>query len=135
MSEEINEKAEEQEEAVQKENVREENAESKKTSGFGRTIKTYLDKGVETSMKGIKNAGAVISKFGDKSVIRIDIARLKGRLEKKYQELGECVAGQLMTEGETITKDSLAVSEKLASIRELKDAIQEKEDSLKQYGK
>lgn len=130
MSEEIIEETEGKEEAGQEEKSR-----AKKPGEFGRTIKTYLDKGVEASVKGIKNAGAALSEFGDKSVIRIDIAQLKSRLEKKYQELGECVSEQLMAEDETITKDSLAVSEKLASIRELKDKIQEKEDTLKKYGK
>ena len=64
-----------------------ENAASNKKE-FARTLKQYIDKGVEASKKGLKTAGTAISEFGDKSVVKIDISHLKGQLEKKYQELG-----------------------------------------------
>ncbi len=111
-----------------------ENAASNKKE-FARTLKQYIDKGVEASKKGLKTAGTAISEFGDKSVVKIDISHLKGQLEKKYQELGRAVADQLMEDGISISKDSLVVSEKLSSINELKKKIQEKEVDLKKYEK
>ena len=121
MSEEINEEK------------KEETAAGKKI--FAKTLKQYLDKGVEASKKGLKTAGSAISEFGDKSVNKIDIVQLKNRLEKKYQELGQAVADQLAEEGISISKDSLVVSEKLSSINELKEKIHEKEEALKKYEK
>lgn len=111
----------------------EETASGKKL--FAKTLKQYLDKSVEVSKKGLKSAGSAISEFGDKSVNKIDIVQLKSRLEKKYQELGQAVAEQLAEDGISISKDSLVVSEKLSSIKELKEKIHEKEEALKKYEK
>lgn len=102
---------------------------------FAKTLKQYLDKGVEASKKGLETAGSAISEFGDKSVNKIDIVQLKNRLVKKYQELGQAVAEQLAEDGISISKDSLVVSEKLSAINELKEKINEKEASLKKHEK
>lgn len=120
-------------EEINEEKKTEETSSSKKL--FAKTLKQYLDKGVEASKKGLKTAGSAISEFGDKSVNKIDIVQLKSRLEKKYQELGQAVAGQLSEDGISISKDSLVVSEKLSSIKELKEKIHEKEEVLKKYEK
>lgn len=120
-------------EEINEEKKTEETSSSKKL--FAKTLKQYLDKSVEVSKKGLKSAGSAISEFGDKSVNKIDIVQLKSRLEKKYQELGQAVAEQLAEDGIPISKDSLVVSEKLSSIKELKEKIHEKEEALKKYEK
>ncbi len=120
-------------EEINEEKKAEETASGKKL--FAKTLKQYLDKGVEASKKGLKTAGSAISEFGDKSVNKIDIVQLKSRLEKKYQELGQAVADQLAEDGISISKDSLVVSEKLSAINELKEKINEKEASLKKHEK
>lgn len=120
-------------EEINEEKKTEETSSSKKL--FAKTLKQYLDKSVEVSKKGLKSAGSAISEFGDKSVNKIDIVQLKSRLEKKYQELGQAVAGQLSEDGISISKDSIVVSEKLSSIKELKEKIHEKEEVLKKYEK
>lgn len=120
-------------EEINEEKKAEETSSSKKL--FAKTLKQYLDKSVEVSKKGLKSAGSAISEFGDKSVNKIDIVQLKSRLEKKYQELGQAVADQLAEDGISISKDSLVVSEKLSSIKELKEKIHEKEEALKKYEK
>lgn len=120
-------------EEINEEKKTEETSSSKKL--FAKTLKQYLDKGVEASKKGLKTAGSAISEFGDKSVNKIDIVQLKSRLEKKYQDLGQAVAGQLSEDGISISKDSLVVSEKLSAINELKEKINEKEASLKKHEK
>lgn len=120
-------------EEINEEKKTEETASGKKL--FAKTLKQYLDKGVEASKKGLKTAGSAISEFGDKSVNKIDIVQLKSRLEKKYQELGQAVAEQLAEDGISISKDSLVVSEKLSAINELKEKINEKEASLKKHEK
>ena len=120
-------------EEVNEEKKAEETSSSKKL--FAKNLKQYLDKGVEVSKKGLKTAGSAISEFGDKSVNKIDIVQLKNRLAKKYQELGQAVAEQLAEDGISISKDSIVVSEKLSSIKELKEKIHEKEEALKKYEK
>lgn len=120
-------------EEINEEKKAEETSSSKKL--FAKNLKQYLDKGVEVSKKGLKTAGSAISEFGDKSVNKIDIVQLKNRLAKKYQELGQAVAEQLAEDGISISKDSLVVSEKLSSIKELKEKIHEKEEALKKYEK
>lgn len=120
-------------EEINEEKKAEETSSGKKL--FAKTLKQYLDKGVEASKKGLKTAGSAISEFGDKSVNKIDIVQLKSRLEKKYQELGQTVAEQLAEDGISISKDSIVVSEKLSSIKELKEKIHEKEKALKKYEK
>lgn len=120
-------------EEINEEKKTEETSSSKKL--FAKTLKQYLDKSVEVSKKGLKSAGSAISEFGDKSVNKIDIVQLKNRLVKKYQELGQTVAEQLAEDGISISKDSIVVSEKLSSIKELKEKIHEKEEVLKKYEK
>ena len=120
-------------EEINEEKKAEETSSSKKL--FAKNLKQYLDKGVEVSKKGLKTAGSAISEFGDKSVNKIDIVQLKNRLVKKYQELGQAVAEQLVEDGISISKDSIVVSEKLSSIKELKEKIHEKEEALKKYEK
>ena len=120
-------------EEINEEKKAEETSSSKKL--FAKNLKQYLDKGVEVSKKGLKSAGSAISEFGDKSVNKIDIVQLKNRLAKKYQELGQAVAEQLAEDGISISKDSIVVSEKLSSIKELKEKIHEKEEALKKYEK
>ena len=120
-------------EEINEEKKTEETSSSKKL--FAKTLKQYLDKSVEVSKKGLKSAGSAISEFGDKSVNKIDIVQLKNRLVKKYQELGQAVAEQLAEDGISISKDSIVVSEKLSSIKELKEKIHEKEEALKKYEK
>lgn len=120
-------------EEINEEKKTEETSSSKKL--FAKNLKQYLDKGVEVSKKGLKSAGSAISEFGDKSVNKIDIVQLKNRLVKKYQELGQAVAEQLVEDGISVSKDSLVVSEKLSSIKELKEKIHEKEEALKKYEK
>ena len=118
-------------EEINEEKKTEETSSSKKL--FAKTLKQY--KSVEVSKKGLKSAGSAISEFGDKSVNKIDIVQLKNRLVKKYQELGQAVAEQLAEDGISISKDSIVVSEKLSSIKELKEKIHEKEEALKKYEK
>lgn len=120
-------------EEINEEKKAEETSSSKKL--FAKNLKQYLDKGVEVSKKGLKTAGSAISEFGDKSVNKIDIVQLKNRLAKKYQELGQAVAEQLAEDGISVSKDSIVVSEKLSSIKELKEKIHEKEEALKKYEK
>lgn len=120
-------------EEINEEKKTEETSSSKKL--FAKTLKQYLDKSVEVSKKGLKSAGSAISEFGDKSVNKIDIVHLKNHLVKKYQELGQVVAEQLAEDGISISKDSIVVSEKLSSIKELKEKIHEKEEALKKYEK
>ena len=120
-------------EEINEEKKTEETSSSKKL--FAKTLKQHLDKSVEVSKKGLKSAGSAISEFGDKSVNIIDIVQLKNHLVKKYQELGQAVAEQLAEDGISISKDSIVVSEKLSSIKELKEKIHEKEEALKKYEK
>lgn len=64
--------------------------ESKKLS-FKEKFFRFLDKSVESSKKAFYKAGEKISDFSDKSVLKIEVSRLNGKLEKLYARLGEFV--------------------------------------------
>nr|WP_296828630.1 hypothetical protein [Treponema sp.] len=50
---------------------------------------SFLDRSVESSKNIFHKAGEKINDFSDKSVTRIDIARLNSKLEKLYEDLGK----------------------------------------------
>lgn len=56
---------------------------------FKERFLSFLDRGVESSKNAFHKAGSKINDFSDKSVLRIDIARLNSKLEKLYEELGK----------------------------------------------
>lgn len=85
----------------------EETNDQKTKGSVAAKIRSYIDRGVEASRKGIKTAGSAISEFGDKSVLRIELTQLKSNLTKAYAELGEASYKQLTAKKTTTrsTKD------------------------------
>lgn len=96
---------------------------------FKETLKNYIDKGVEASKKGIKNAGAAINDFGDKSVLRIELNQLNGKLEKQYQEFG-AAAYKVLT-----ARNADKVDADNAQLKPLIDKIGETVKDIKKHEK
>lgn len=108
----------------------------KKAQEIGSTVMTYVDKGVELSKKGIEAASKSLSDFGNKSVIKIEIAQLNGKIEKKYKEIGTYVAEKILSgDADSVSKDDAELADKLAAIFDFKEKIAQHEEALKQFEK
>ncbi len=119
-----------------KTNETEKESTSQGNSEFGKKVMDYFDKGLKASYKGLKNAGVVLSEFGDKSVIKIDISKLRSKLEKLYREIGKLTTDKLLSnESDAITKDTEEISDKIAEVAEIKNKIRAKEEELSQFEK
>ena len=61
-------------------------------------LKEFLDTSIAASKKSLKKAGVALSDLGDEAVIKIDVTKLKLKLEKNYTELGKICADALLEE-------------------------------------
>ncbi len=98
-------------------------------AAFGKTILSYIDKGVEASKKGLKTAGNAISDFGDKSVNRIELTQLKGRLEKNYADLGK-LAYAALKENTPLSSEAPETAALVQSISKNLEDIKKHEENL-----
>lgn len=98
-------------------------------AAFGKTILSYIDKGVEASKKGLKTAGNAISDFGDKSVNRIELTQLKGRLEKNYADLGK-LAYAALKENTPLSSENPETAALVQSISKNLEDIKKHEENL-----
>ncbi|AEE17159.1 hypothetical protein [Treponema brennaborense] len=98
---------------------------------FLNKMKDYLDKGVEVSKDAFSKAGEAVQDFGDKSVLRIEIKQLEGKLNREYESLGEHVYGFFETNAaESLSADDSEISGILAEIKRLRAEMEKREDSL-----
>ena len=116
----------------------EEKAEAKRKSAkamkdtaasMGRTILSYIDRGVEASKKGFRTAGSAISDFGDKSVLRIELSQLKAKRAKALNELGT-FAYQALLEGKTLEAQEESVCTVFKTLQKLAEDIEKREKAL-----
>ena len=105
------------------------------SSGFGKKLREYIDKGVEASKKGLKTAGSAISDFGDKSVLQIEISQLKTKLSKEYETLGEVTYSLLSGAEGAVSKTSKGVEPSLEKINSLSKDIKKHEKQIKDIDK
>lgn len=117
-----------EEQGAQMEQGKAEGASPKKS--FGETLKSYFDKGVAASVKGLKSAGSAISDFGDVAVIRLDNAQLNSKLEKHYQSLGELAAKELLDGSGELSKKTEGISALLNEIAEIRKKISKNDDAI-----
>jgi vacuolar-type H+-ATPase subunit I/STV1 len=89
----------------------------------------FLDKSVESSKKVFHKAGEKISDFSDKSVMKIELTRMTGKLEKLYASLGEFVfekrssAKKTAADTETLKEYYTQIEELLSEIEAKKNAV------------
>lgn len=106
-------------------------------------IKGYVDKGLEASKNALKKgaeasksaldkAGKAAVKFGDESVLRIEIKQLESQIKKDTAELGAVVSKAFISDSkETVSKDDEEIRVILDRIRQAQSEISEREGELK----
>ncbi|MBB5219778.1 thiol:disulfide interchange protein [Treponema rectale] len=100
-----------------------------KSMSFKEKFFKFLDKSVESSKKVFHKAGEKISDFSDKSVMRIELTRMTGKLEKLYASLGEFVfekrssAKKTAADTETLKEYYTQIEELLSEIEAKKNAV------------
>jgi len=96
-------------------------------------LKEYVNKGLNASKDALNKAGKAVSKFGDESILKLEISQLKSQIKKDKAALGDLAYDAFITE----EKSSLEASdEKVAalmeSIKKAQKEIEGKEEQLKQ---
>lgn len=100
-----------------------------KSMSFKEKFFKFLDKSVESSKKAFHKAGEKISDFSDKSVMKIELTRMTGKLEKLYASLGEFVfekrssAKKTAADTETLKEYYTQIEELLSEIEAKKNAV------------
>ena len=94
-------------------------------------IKEYVNKGVAVSRQALDRAGKAVSKFGDESILKIEIQQLKSQIKKDKAELGELAYKAFAENG----ADSLLASDEnvvklLEDIKKAQEDIKTREEKL-----
>lgn len=94
--------------------------------------KNALKKGAEVSKSALDKAGKAAVKFGDESVLRIEIKQLEAQIKKDTAELGTLAVKLFLDENrDTVSKDEDDVSAVLNRILQARRDISEREGELK----
>ncbi len=103
---------------------------------FGKGIqasKKALKKGAEVSKNAIDRAGKAAAKFGDESVLKIEIHKLENDLKKEKILLGESLYKSFVLESkESVSRNDGEISDILKRIGKIRSEISDREDELKQ---
>ena len=94
--------------------------------------KQALDKGVAASKKAFDKAGKAASKFGDESILKIEIQQFKSQIKKDKVSLGEFAYKAFIED----SADSLLASDEnvaklIESIKKSQEEIKTREEKLK----
>lgn len=96
-------------------------------------LKEYVNKGVAASKIALDKAGKAVSKFGDESVLKIEIQQLKSQIKKEKAELGELAFKTFMEQGaQSLPINDENVARILENIRKAQNDIAEREEKLEQ---
>lgn len=102
-------------------------------SDFFNKMKNYLDRGVEVSKDALVKAGEKVQDFGDKSVNRIEISQLEGKVQKEILKLGNFAYDSFAKENcENIAAENETVQQILKEIASLNEEIAQKKALLKE---
>lgn len=95
-------------------------------------LKDFVNKSVEASVFALNEAGRAVSKFKDESVLKIEIAQLKSKIQKAKASLGEIAYEVLSSEnGAPLQPSDPRVVKILSEIRADSDEIKKREEQLK----
>ncbi len=99
---------------------------------LGEKIKGFLAKGTQASKKALEKAGNTVQDFSDKSVTKIEIKQLKGKIDSLYQKIGYEVFNSQNEIELTIKSDELkaTLDGYFSEINEFNKKIQEKTAEL-----
>ncbi len=94
-------------------------------------LKGFFDKGVLATKQALGKASKAASKFGDESILKIEIQQLKSQIKKDKTELGELAYKAFAEDGaESLAKTDEAVTKLLESIKKAQEDIKEREEKL-----
>lgn len=95
-------------------------------------LKGYFDKGVESAKQAFDKAGKAASKFGDESILKIEIQQFKSQIKKDKASLGELACKAFVEEGaESLLATDEAVAKLIESIKKSQEEIKDREEKLK----
>ena len=95
-------------------------------------LKGYFDKGVAATKEALEKAGKAASKFGDESILKIEIQQLKSQIKKDKIALGNLVCEAFLDKNETcLSSSDENVVNLLESIKNSLSEIKEREEKLK----
>ena len=95
-------------------------------------LKGFFDKGVLATKQALGKASKAASKFGDESILKIEIQQLKSQIKKDKAELGELAYKTFVTDGtDSLQASDEAVTKLLESIKKAEEDIKEREEKLK----
>lgn len=94
-------------------------------------LKGYFDKGVAATKEALEKAGKAASKFGDESVLKIEIQQFKSQIKKDKTALGELACKFFMEDNaESLPKNDENVQKILESIKNAQEEIKNREEKL-----
>lgn len=88
-------------------------------------IKDMVKKGAEVSKDAFEKAGNKVQNLTDKSVLLIEKKKLENKRSQKYSELGEKIFE--LIESELLKVDSCEIDGMISEIKDLNNAISQKE--------
>jgi len=102
---------------------------------FKEKMQSVLKSGVTTSKKLADEAGKKATELGNKGVLKLENAELKIRVERLIAKLGgEVYAAFVEMDHATVSRETGAIREVLAQIKELHARIDGKEKEYKAIG-
>lgn len=97
-------------------------------------LKVAIDKGGAASKEAFDKAGKAASKFGDESILKIEIQQLKSQIKKDKAELGELAFTAFIGGGaSSLSADDENVVKIIESIKKAQSEIKEREEKLKSF--
>jgi len=94
-------------------------------------LKQAIDKGGAASKEALDKAGKAASKFGDESILKIEIQQYKSQIKKDKVALGELAFKAFLEDGaESLLASDENVVKLLESIKKAQEEIKTREDKL-----
>ena len=93
--------------------------------------KEAFDKASKASKEAFDKAGKAVSKFGDESILKIEIQQFKSQIKKNKAELGELAYKAFIEEGaDSLQKETETVASLIESIKKAQEEIKSREEKL-----
>ena len=95
-------------------------------------FKGFFDKGVEGLKTALDKSGKAVSKFGDESVLKIEIQQLKSQIKKDKAALGESAYKAFIEDAaESLSASDENIAKLIESIKKTQEEIKIREEKLK----
>ena len=95
-------------------------------------FKEYVNRGVKASKDAFDKAGKAMSKFGDESILKIEIQQFKSQIKKDKAALGEMAYKAFIEDNaEFLTPTDENVAKVLEDIKKAQEEIKVREEKLK----